>query len=238
MIWQPFVNWHYAFAGIVLGWFSSARGSPWLLSPLLAPSAAPHCLFRSGHLHPGLPGPGLCCPGPRVLGYRLGDDPSLRIALGERAGSLLNSWAVPLLSGSSHWSRQPVSGLGGAPPGSSLLRSHRRCGIARSADPCFSLGVFSIAVFALRAIKNFSLGETSLFVLGACVTGGLFFLYRRLIAFLVEIPLQDDSHRFPMLLALAFGCVGIFLRSFPSDSGHSVSAPLLFVLTLVFFAET
>ena len=242
MIWQDFVNWRYTFIGIGLGLI--------VIGPRLALAAlsSPRSFGLPLIAFSGLGTFTLAYP---VLAYvALGHgfwDTGLEMTplsaspLGERAGSVLNSWAVPVALGLC----ASVTATG--------VRAWRS--LSRFRAFCAHTGAVALLALLILAflgeyfliarslpygpLRSFLLGGTSLVVLGACVTGAFFSLYRRFIAFLVEIPLQGDSERFMMLLTLAFGCVvGYFSAHFLQVPDIRFLPPLLFVLILVLFAET
>ena len=242
MIWQPFVNWRYAFVGIGLGLVFigprlalAALSSPRTFRlPLIAFSGLGAFTLAYVVLAYVALGPGFWDTGLEMT-------PLSVSPLGERAGSLLNSWAVPVALGL--FALVTAAGFRAwrSPSRFQAFCVHTAAVALLALLILAFLGEFSLIARSLPygRLRTSLLGETSLVVLGACVTAGFFFLYRRFIAFLVEIPLQDDSHRFLMLLALAFGCVvGYFSAHFLQIPDIRFLPPLLFVLILVFFAET
>jgi hypothetical protein len=242
MIWQPFVNWRYAFVGTGLGLVFigprlalAALSSPRTFRlPLIAFSGLGTFTLAYLVLAYVALGPGFWDTGLEMT-------PLSASPLGERTGSLLSSWAVPVALGL--FALVTATGFRAwrSPSRFRAFCVHTGAIALLALLILAFLGEYSLIARSLPygPLKTSLLGGTSLVVLGACVAAAFFSLYRRFTAFLVEIPPQGDFHRFLMLLALAFGCVvGYFSAHFLQIPDIRFLPPLLFVLILVFFAET
>jgi hypothetical protein len=242
MIWQPFVNWRYAFVGIGLGLVFigprlalAALSSPssWGL-PLVSFSGLGAFTFMYlGVNYLGM-GPGFWDTG-------LDMTPLSASPVGEGMTSLLSSWAVPLALCLSLL----VMAIGFR-AWKSASRFQAFC--AHTGAVAFlavlilsSFGLYSLIArsFPSGGVRTFLLEGTSFALLGAFMAGCFLLFYGRFTAHLAQVSLQTDSQRFTMFLALILGCVvGYFSAHFLQIPDIRFLPPLLFILMLILFADT
>ena len=242
MIWQPFVNWRYAFMGIGLGLVFI--GPRLALAALSSPSAwglplitfSGLATFTLAYL---------------VLAYlAMGSgfwDTGLEVTpfsaspLGEHLGSHLKSWTAALALGLC----VPVT-TAGFRAWKSLSRFQAFCAHTGAVASLAALIIASVGFYSLIAgsfpkagLRTLLLEGTSLALLGAFIAGCFLLFYKRFTSLLIQISPHADSRRFTMLLALLLSCVvGYFSAHFLQIPDIRFLPPLLFVLMLIFFADT
>jgi hypothetical protein len=242
MIWQPFVNWRYAFMGIGLGLVFigprlalAALSSPssWGL-PLISFSGL--CAFTFMYL-----GMNYFGMGPGFWDTGLDMTPLSTSPVGEGMSSLLSSWAVPLALCLSVLVMAIGFRAWKSPPQFQAFCTHTAAVAFLAVLILASLGLYSLVArsFPYAGLRTFLLEGTSYALLGAFIAGCFLLFYTRFIAFLISISLHADSQRLTMFLALILGCVvGYFSAHFLQIPDIRFLPPLIFVLILVFFADT
>jgi hypothetical protein len=242
MIWQPFVNWRYAFIGIGLGLVFigprlaiAALSSPssWGL-PLICFSGVGAFSFIYLAMNYFGMGPGFWDAGLEMT--HLSASP-----VGEAVGSLLKTWAVPL--GLCLSVLVTATGLRARknPSQFQAFCAHTGALALLAVLILAALGLYSLVASSVPngGLRTFLLEGTSFALFGALVTGGFLLCCRRLTALLVRISLQRESQRFSMFLALILGCVvGYFSAHFLQIPDIRFLPPLLFALLLILFADT
>jgi hypothetical protein len=242
MIWQPFVNWRYAFMGIGLGLVFigprlaiAALSSPsrWGLPLVCFSSLGAFTLLYLAMNSFGM-GPGFWDTG-------LDMTPLSASPVGEALGSLLKSWAVAvglclslLIAATGLRARKNPSRL-------QAFCAHTGAVALLAVLILAALGLYFLAAKSLPQgnLKMFLLEWTAFALVGALVAGGFLLFYRRVTGLLLQISPGTEPHRFTMFLALVLGCVvGYFSAHFLQIPDIRFFPPLLFSLLLILFADT
>jgi hypothetical protein len=242
MIWQPFVNWRYAFMGIGLGLVfigprlalaalssPSAWGLPLITFSGLATFTLAYLVLAYLAMGPGFWDTGLEAT------------PFSASPLGENLGSYLKSWTAALALGLC----VPVT-TAGFRAWKSPSRFQAFCAHAGAVASLAALIIASVGFYSLIAGSFHNAGlrtllpeGTSLALLGAFIAGCFLLFYKRFTSLLIQISPHADSRRFTMLLGLLLSCVvGYFSAHFLQIPDIRFLPPLLFVLMLIFFADT
>jgi hypothetical protein len=252
MIWQAFVDWHYTFMGIgiillfigprltlcAMGQQVSVKPvwKSWHLPMLLFSALSSFIFFYLVGQYLIL-GKGLWATGLKVPDFSASP-------LGANIASLLHPLVTPVSLAIS----MTVAGIG-LWAWRWRLRYQKFCLTMGSSWFLIGIILASIGLYILvcRSItdvelRSFFLKRSTIAVIHGIITlaaGWVIFFSERFSSFIRRTATDTKSDRFRMFLGLAFGCVvGYFSAHFLEVPDIRFLPPLLFVLILIFFADT
>jgi hypothetical protein len=195
MIWQPFVNWRYAFTGIGLGLVFigprlaiAALSSPslWGLPLICSTGLGAYTLIYLAMNYFGM-GPGFWDTGLELT-------PLSASPAGEALGSLLITWAVPLGLCLSVLVAATALRARKNPSQFQAFCAHTGALAFLAVLLLAALGLYSLIAksFPYEGLRPFLLEGASFALLGAFIAGGFFLFYRRFTGLLVQISRQQE----------------------------------------------
>ena len=247
MIWQPFVNWRYAFMGIGIALLFigprlslaalSTRGEGsekvWTLATLLFSGLSSFTLAYLVFSY--------LVRGAGIWDTGLDITPLSASPLGPAMAMLCLALITPLSLAIA--SVVMIVGLWSMkrPSGYQMFCAHAgSLSFLALLIGCF-LGLYALICRTIpsQGLRAFLLDNAFMAVVAVSVAALFFFFYRRFLAFLLQIAQGLSQNRFNMFLGLSFGCtVGYFSAHFLEAPDIRFLPPLLFVLMLILFADT